>query len=125
MRWSRDSRSMRKSSFWISPPSPTSSREVCPALDYVSKVIVTDLGVVNGVHYYQLDVTDFEAIESTAATIRREHGDPTMLVNNTGIGESRMSPNSRREQNLAANDGLPCSHRDQVDRDQFQVERQD
>lgn len=43
--------------------------------------------IVPGVHYYHLDVTDFAAIESTAETIRREHGDPTVLINNAGIGE--------------------------------------
>lgn len=40
-----------------------------------------------GVYYYQLDLTDFAAIESTAELIRREHGDPTVLINNAGTGE--------------------------------------
>lgn len=43
-----------------------------------------------GVYYYQLDVTDFAAIESTAETIRRQHGDPTVLINNAGIGEHKI-----------------------------------
>ena len=43
-----------------------------------------------GVYYYQLDVTDFAAIESTAETIRREHGDPTVLINNAGVGEHNL-----------------------------------
>lgn len=43
-----------------------------------------------GVYYYQLDVTDFGAIESTAETIRREHGDPTVLINNAGVGEHNL-----------------------------------
>ena len=46
---------------------------------------------MSGVHYYQLDLTDFEAIESTAETIRREHGDPTVLINNAGIGGCQKS----------------------------------
>jgi len=44
-----------------------------------------ELESIDGVHYYKLDLTDFTAIESTAQTIRREHGDPTVLVNNAGI----------------------------------------
>jgi all-trans-retinol dehydrogenase (NAD+) len=52
---------------------------------------------VSGVHYYHLDLTDFEAIESTAETIRREHGDPTVLINNAGIatGTSIIDTNSK------------------------------
>jgi NAD(P)-dependent dehydrogenase (short-subunit alcohol dehydrogenase family) len=46
--------------------------------------------IVPGVYYYQLDVTDFGAIESTAETIRREHGDPTVLINNAGVGEHNL-----------------------------------
>jgi len=57
-----------------------------------ARVVILDISPVpeelkrlNGVYYYQLDLTDFSAIESTAETIRREHGDPTVLVNNAGI----------------------------------------
>jgi len=38
------------------------------------------------VHYYQLDLSDFSAIESTAEQIRLDHGNPSVLINNAGIG---------------------------------------
>ena len=47
---------------------------------------------VPGVHYYQIDLTDFAAIESTAEEIRRQHGNPTVLVNNAGIGKPSTCP---------------------------------
>ncbi|KAH0845786.1 hypothetical protein AYO21_11211 [Fonsecaea monophora] len=57
-----------------------------------ARVVILDISPVPeelrklpGVDYYQLDLTDFSAIESTAETIRREHGDPTVLINNAGI----------------------------------------
>jgi NAD(P)-dependent dehydrogenase (short-subunit alcohol dehydrogenase family) len=46
------------------------------------------------VYYYHLDVSDFSAIQSTAETIRREHGNPTVLINNAGICEYLPQPNS-------------------------------
>ena len=33
---------------------------------------------------------DFPAIEATAEKIRREHGDPTVLINNAGIGKLNL-----------------------------------
>ncbi|OAP65389.1 hypothetical protein AYL99_01361 [Fonsecaea erecta] len=53
-----------------------------------------ELRKLPGVDYYQLDVTDFAAIESTAETIRREHGDPTVLINNAGIANGTKIINS-------------------------------
>ncbi|KAI1609736.1 short chain dehydrogenase/reductase [Exophiala viscosa] len=47
--------------------------------------VPAELEKIPGVHYYQLDVTDFAAIESTAEQIRKEHGDPTVLINNAGV----------------------------------------
>ncbi|KEF53651.1 uncharacterized protein A1O9_10051 [Exophiala aquamarina CBS 119918] len=66
--------------------------EMVKAFSKHAKVVIIDISPVPaelkklpGVYYYQLDVTDFAAIESTAETIRREHGDPTVLINNAGI----------------------------------------
>jgi len=39
-----------------------------------------------GVHFYQLDVTSTSQISTVAAEIRAAHGDPTVLINNAGIG---------------------------------------
>ncbi|EWC46252.1 hypothetical protein DRE_04423 [Drechslerella stenobrocha 248] len=37
------------------------------------------------VYWYKCDVTNFERVSQIAAQIRREHGDPTILVNNAGV----------------------------------------
>ncbi|KIW68941.1 hypothetical protein PV04_04852 [Phialophora macrospora] len=57
-----------------------------------ARVIILDISPlpeelkrIQDVHYYQVDLTDFSVIESTADTIRTEHGDPTVLINNAGI----------------------------------------
>ncbi|KIV82193.1 hypothetical protein PV11_04320 [Exophiala sideris] len=50
--------------------------------------VPAELEKIPGVHYYQLDVTDFAAIESTAEQIRREHGNPTVLINNAGVASA-------------------------------------
>ncbi|RVX75506.1 hypothetical protein B0A52_00859 [Exophiala mesophila] len=44
-----------------------------------------ELEKLPGVHYYKVDLTDFPAIESAAEQVRREHGDPSVLINNAGI----------------------------------------
>lgn len=41
------------------------------------------------VHYYRCDLTDFEAIVSTAQTIKNRFGNPTVLINNAGIGTGK------------------------------------
>ena len=40
------------------------------------------------VYYYRCDLTDFGAISSTTAAIKNRHGNPTVLINNAGIGKS-------------------------------------
>ncbi|KAF2117938.1 hypothetical protein BDV96DRAFT_644275 [Lophiotrema nucula] len=40
-------------------------------------------------HFYQLDVTSSLNIAEVAAQIRKEHGDPTVLINNAGIGNAK------------------------------------
>ncbi|KAF9877558.1 hypothetical protein CkaCkLH20_04693 [Colletotrichum karsti] len=40
-------------------------------------------------HYYQLDVTSPEAIREVARRIRNDVGDPTVLVNNAGVGTGK------------------------------------
>ncbi|KIY03121.1 uncharacterized protein Z520_01588 [Fonsecaea multimorphosa CBS 102226] len=66
-----------------------------------ARVVILDISPVPeelkqlpGVDYYQVDLTDFSAIESTAETIRREHGDPTVLINNAGIANGTKVINS-------------------------------
>ncbi|ETI24891.1 hypothetical protein G647_04261 [Cladophialophora carrionii CBS 160.54] len=58
-----------------------------------------ELKKIHGVHYYRVDVTDFIAIESTADTIRREHGNPTVLINNAGIATATRIINTKGELN--------------------------
>ena len=50
--------------------------------DFTQLILTT----VPGVHYYLCDLTDTAAITRVANTIRREHGNPSVLINNAGIG---------------------------------------
>lgn len=45
---------------------------------------------VSNVHYYNLDLTDFASIQTTAEEIRKDHGHPSILINNAGIDEHIM-----------------------------------
>lgn len=45
-----------------------------------------DCYIAPNVFFYQADVTSISKIASVAAEIRRDHGDPTVLINNAGIG---------------------------------------
>ena len=77
---------MRKSLSSTSRPYLRISRSVRNPPKTTQDCKWVDNCAVNGVHYYELDLTDSDAIESTAEKIRREHGDPTVLINNAGIG---------------------------------------
>jgi len=66
--------------------------EMTKEFSKIARVVVLDISPVPpeldtnpDVHYYQLDLTNFAAIESIAEQIRKEHGDPSVLVNNAGI----------------------------------------
>ncbi|CCU81477.1 short chain dehydrogenase/reductase/methylenetetrahydrofolate reductase/MET12 [Blumeria hordei DH14] len=56
-----------------------------------AKVVIVDLNppqetLPENIHFYQSDVTSVDAVGATASLIRKEHGDPTVLVNNAGVG---------------------------------------
>ncbi|RKF82626.1 Epidermal retinol dehydrogenase 2 [Golovinomyces cichoracearum] len=56
-----------------------------------AKVIILDLNppqdsIPANVFYYKCDVRSIAEISDTAVEIRKEHGDPTVLINNAGIG---------------------------------------
>ncbi|KUJ20450.1 NAD(P)-binding protein [Mollisia scopiformis] len=58
------------------------------------KVVILDLNppktaVAANVAFYQCDVTSPENIAAVAEEIRKDHGDPTVLINNAGIGLCR------------------------------------
>ncbi|KAL6241734.1 hypothetical protein RBB50_011267 [Rhinocladiella similis] len=66
--------------------------EMVKGFSKYARVIILDLtpvppelATIPDVHYYQLDLADFPAIESTAEQIRRDHGDPSVLINNAGM----------------------------------------
>ena len=40
------------------------------------------------IHYYKCDITKREDVMSLAEQIRKEHGDPSVLINNAGVGFS-------------------------------------
>ena len=50
--------------------------------------ILTDCTAPNQ-YYYQVDITSSEAIGKFATQLRKEHGDPTVLINNAGVGNAR------------------------------------
>ncbi|KAI0996276.1 hypothetical protein K3495_g11904 [Podosphaera aphanis] len=55
------------------------------------KVVILDLNpprehLPPNVYFYRADVTSVAEIAETAAAIRKDHGDPTVLINNAGIG---------------------------------------
>ncbi|KIX09017.1 uncharacterized protein Z518_00095 [Rhinocladiella mackenziei CBS 650.93] len=75
--------------------------EMVKGFSKYARVIILDISPVPaelekipGVHYYQVDLTDFSAIESTAEEIRQQHGNPTVLVNNAGIATGTTIINS-------------------------------
>ncbi|KAJ4368756.1 hypothetical protein N0V83_005838 [Neocucurbitaria cava] len=45
-----------------------------------------ELARLPNVHFYRCDVTDTPAVEEVCKEIRRVHGDPSVLINNAGIG---------------------------------------
>ncbi|RKF64612.1 Dehydrogenase RED2 [Erysiphe neolycopersici] len=54
------------------------------------KVIILDLrepknSIPTNVHFYKCDITSTKELAETATSIRKDHGDPTVLVNNAGI----------------------------------------
>ncbi|KAL1964868.1 hypothetical protein VTN77DRAFT_6370 [Rasamsonia byssochlamydoides] len=55
------------------------------------KVIIIDIQepqftLPSNVHFYRADVTSSENVSAVAVEIRKTHGDPTVLINNAGIG---------------------------------------
>ncbi|VUC38070.1 unnamed protein product [Clonostachys rosea] len=57
------------------------------------KVIILDLNapqgaLLPGTSFYRIDLSDPAAIASIADRVRKEHGDPTVLINNAGIGNA-------------------------------------
>jgi len=42
-----------------------------------------------GIHFYEADVTSSAQIAKAATEIRKAHGNPTVLINNAGIGGER------------------------------------
>ncbi|KFZ19908.1 hypothetical protein V501_00408 [Pseudogymnoascus sp. VKM F-4519 (FW-2642)] len=56
------------------------------------KVIILDVSAptsttkLSNVYFYQVDITSSEKIRDVAEKIRKDHGDPTVLINNAGVG---------------------------------------
>ncbi|KAJ4297993.1 hypothetical protein N0V90_005892 [Kalmusia sp. IMI 367209] len=48
-----------------------------------------ELETLSDVHFYQLDISDFEKVQEVCADVRREHGDPSVLVNNAGVANGK------------------------------------
>lgn len=50
-----------------------------------------ELGKLPDVTFYHCDLTDFDAVQDTCRQIRTHHGDPTVLINNAGVGSLGQS----------------------------------
>jgi len=66
------------------------------------KVVIIDVNppkadLPSNVFFYESDVTSTSKIAATAAAIRKDHGDPTVLVNNAGIGQCKTILDSTEE----------------------------
>ncbi|KAJ4355977.1 uncharacterized protein N0V89_004002 [Didymosphaeria variabile] len=48
-----------------------------------------DLETLPGVHFYRLDISDFNKVQEVCCDVRRVHGDPTVLINNAGIANKK------------------------------------
>jgi short-subunit dehydrogenase len=57
----------------------------------------TNVFSASGVFFYEADVTNSAAVASVAAQIRRDHGEPTVLINNAGIGTGETILGGREE----------------------------
>ncbi|KAJ5167009.1 uncharacterized protein N7482_005790 [Penicillium canariense] len=60
-----------------------------------TKVIILDIQppldeTVANVFFYATDISSSTAIEQVAEDIRRQHGDPSVLINNAGTGNSKL-----------------------------------
>ncbi|OOQ82501.1 putative short-chain dehydrogenase/reductase 2 [Penicillium brasilianum] len=59
-----------------------------------TRVIILDiqppLEKIDNVFFYQTDISSSATIEQAAEKIRREHGDPTVLINNAGTGNDML-----------------------------------
>ncbi|KAF2008434.1 NAD(P)-binding protein [Aaosphaeria arxii CBS 175.79] len=65
---------------------------------FAEKARVIVLDIMPGVFYYECDVTDTPAVVSLCHEIRRSHGNPTVLINNAGIGIGKTVLETTNEQ---------------------------
>jgi all-trans-retinol dehydrogenase (NAD+) len=72
------------------------------ALSYIS--------LASNVHYYKADISKSAEISAVTKVIRKEHGDPTVLINNAGISVSRPLLNETEEQIRRVFDVNTISH---------------
>lgn len=52
-------------------------------------LISKSINLAKNVHFYEVDITSSQAVQQVADEIRQKHGDPTVLINNAGIGSAR------------------------------------
>jgi all-trans-retinol dehydrogenase (NAD+) len=62
------------------------------------------------VHYYKADISKPTEISTIAKVIRKEHGDPTILINNAGISVCRPLLSETEEQIRRVFDVNTISH---------------
>lgn len=49
-------------------------------------------------HFYKADITSSEKLREVGGRIRAEHGEPTVLINNAGVGSNRNILDETEEQ---------------------------
>lgn len=57
----------------------------------------TNLSVAQNTYFYHTDITSSDSINTVAKQIREEHGNPTVLVNNAGIGNMTLLLNESED----------------------------
>lgn len=50
---------------------------------------LSNISQASNIYFYEVDVTSPEQISKAAAEVRKSHGEPTVLINNAGIGACR------------------------------------
>lgn len=56
----------------------------------VAEQIPIDMQKEPRIHYYRCDITSKEAVDDLATKVRKEHGDPSILINNAGIAHNHL-----------------------------------
>jgi all-trans-retinol dehydrogenase (NAD+) len=77
---------------------------------YVEQHRIPHRNLASNVHYYKADISKSSEISTIAKVIRKEYGDPTVLINNAGIAVCRPILSETEEQIRRAFDVNTIAH---------------